>query len=117
MCDILLLPTEKQKNKRKSNTKCVEKENKLIPQSYLEVMENLYTEYEASCVLLEKKIDSLLKEQSLYSSKSENYFQLYNRIRRLKKCLDDTRAWQNMVKNYLLAGGAECEKDKLFVDR
>ena len=89
----------------------------MIPQSYLEVMENLYTEYEASCVLLEKRIDSLSKEQSLYSSKSENYVQLYNRIRRLKKCLEDTRGWQNMVKNYLLAGGVACESDKLFADR
>ena len=89
----------------------------MIPQNYLEVMENLYTEYEKSCVLLEKRIDSLLKEQSKYSAKSENYVELYNRIRRLKKCLEDTRAWQSMVKNYLLAGGGEYEKNNLFTDK
>lgn len=89
----------------------------MINKSYLEVMENLYREYENSCILLEKRIDELLKEQSKYRAKSENYVMLYNRIRRLRRCLEDTRNWQNMVNNYLLAGGFYYEKDNLLTDK
>ena len=89
----------------------------MITQNYLEVMENLYHEYEKSCILLQKRIDILLKEQSQYRAKSEQYNQLYNRIRRLKTCLEDTRSWQKMVQNYLLAGGMCDAKDSIFADK
>lgn len=79
-------------------------------------MENLYHEYENSCILLEKRVEELLKEQSRYSAKSETYVELYNRIRRLKRCLEDTRNWQNMVKNYLLVGGVLDAKESLLTD-
>lgn len=89
----------------------------MTTQNYLQVMKNLFQEYEKSCILLEKRISELLKEQSQYSAKSENYFQFYNRIRRLKKCLEDTRAWQSMVKNYLIAGGEDYEENDLLTNR
>ena len=89
----------------------------MITQNYLEVMENLYREYEKSCILLEKRIFELSREQSQYSAKDPTYFEYYNRIRRLKRCLEDTRNWQGMVKNYLVVGGVVDEKDLLFADR
>lgn len=82
---------------------------------YQAVMENLYREYEKSCILLEGRIAELSDEQSGYSSRSKEYAHLYNRIRRLKRCLDDTRAWQEMVYRYLLAGGMDDEKIRMLV--
>lgn len=89
----------------------------MATKNYLEVMENLYIQYEESCIRLEERISTLLSEQKLYGSKSEDYAALYNRIRRLKRCLEDTRAWQAMVGKYLAAGGVRDEKTDLCIDR
>ncbi len=80
-------------------------------------MENLYIQYEESCVRLEKRISELLKKRQRFSAKSEGYIELYNRIRRLKRCLEDTRAWQEMVGKYLVAGGMSDEKIRMLIDR
>ena len=77
---------------------------------YLKVMENLFCEYELSSLKLEERISALLKEQSALYSKSDEYKELYNRIRRLKRCLEETRDWQEMVKKYLVAGGMSDEE-------
>ena len=87
----------------------------MITQNYLEVMENLYRDYEKSCSLLEERIEILLGEQSRYRAKSEEYVQYYNRIRRLRRALEDTRAWQQMIRNYLFAGGMSSENIDLLV--
>ena len=77
---------------------------------YLKVMENLFYEYELSALKLEERILLLTKEQTKFYSKSDEYRQLYNRIRRLKRCLEETRSWQEMVKKYLIAGGMSDEE-------
>lgn len=89
----------------------------MATQNYLEVMESLYIQYEESCVRLEKRISELLKERQQFSAKSEGYIELYNRIRRLKRCLEDTKAWQEMVGKYLAAGGMSDEKIRMLIDR
>ena len=77
---------------------------------YLKVMENLFCEYELSSLKLEERISTLTAQQSALYSKSDEYKELYNRIRRLKRCLEETRSWQEMVKNYLIAGGMSDEE-------
>ena len=77
---------------------------------YLKVMENLFCEYELSSLKLEERISVLTREQSTLYSKSEEYKELYNRIRRLTRCLEETRSWQAMVKKYLFAGGMSDEE-------
>lgn len=84
---------------------------------YLKVMENLFCEYELSSVKLEERISVLSKEQSKHRSKSDEYKELYNRIRRLKRCLEETRSWQEMVKKYLVAGGMNDEEIKRLLER
>lgn len=86
-------------------------------QKYLKVMENLFCEYESSCSKLEERILSLTKEQSTFFSKSDEYKEFYNRIRRLKRCLEETRSWQEMVKNYLVAGGMSDEEIRSLLEQ
>ena len=82
----------------------------MTTKEYLNVMEKLYIEYEESCKLLEKRIEFLVLEQTMFDSRSQKYAEFYNRIRRLRRCLDQTRAWQRMIKKYLLAGGMSDEQ-------
>lgn len=84
---------------------------------YLKVMENLFCEYELSSLKLEKRISVLAKEQSKFHSKSAEYKELYNRIRRLKRCLEETRSWQEMVKKYLVAGGMNNEEIRSLLEQ
>ena len=84
---------------------------------YLKVMENLFCEYELSLIKLEERISLLTKEKSALSSKSSDYKELYNRIRRLKRCLEETKAWQDMVKKYLVAGGMSDEEIRNLSER
>ncbi len=110
MCDILYSQGENKNYYSKLNTKRVEKEIQLTTKEYLNTMEKLYCEYEQSCRLLEKRIEFLVLEQTMFDSRSQKYMEFYNRIRRLRRCLDQTRAWQNMIKKYLLAGGMSDEQ-------
>lgn len=84
---------------------------------YLKVMENLFCEYELSSLKLEERISVLTKEQSKFYSKSDEYKELYNRIRRLKRCLEETRSWQEMVRKYLVAGGMNDEEIENLLER
>ncbi len=84
---------------------------------YLKVMENLFCEYEVSSVKLEERISALTEEQSKLYSKSDEYKELYNRIRRLKRCLEETRGWQEMVKKYLVAGGMGDEEIRSLLEQ
>ena len=88
----------------------------LTTKEYLKVMENLYCEYEESCRLLERRIEFLVLEQTMFDSRSQKYMEFYNRIRRLRRCLDQTRAWQRMIKKYLLAGGMSDEQIAMLTD-
>lgn len=86
-----------------------------LENEYISVMEKLYCEYEKSCRILEKRIGEVCALQSGVTSCSKEYKELYNRIRRLKRCLNDTREWQDMVRRYLLAGGESREALDLLV--
>ena len=86
----------------------------MTAKEYLKVMERLYVEYDESCKLLEKRLEFLVLEQTMFDSRSQKYIEFYNRIRRLRRCLDQTRAWQKMIKKYLLAGGMNDEQIDLL---
>lgn len=82
----------------------------MISKEYLNTMERLYAEYDESCRLLESRLEFLILEQTMFDSRSLKYAEFYNRIRRLRRCLEQTRAWQRMIKKYLLAGGMTDEQ-------
>lgn len=88
----------------------------MTTKEYLNVMERLYCEYDESCQLLEKRIELLVLEQTAFDSRSQKYMAHYNRIRRLRRCLEQTRAWQRMIKKYLLAGGMTDEQINVLVN-
>ena len=69
------------------------------------VMERLYGEYETACNTLCKRIELIEKERAHYRSDSPRYRELYERTRRLKRYLGDTREWQDMIAAHLKAEG------------
>lgn len=68
-----------------------------------EIMKKLCSDYTESLEKIEKRINEVYEMQKASKPKSREYFELYNRRRRLVAIYEQTFKWREMVKGYIKA--------------
>ena len=68
-----------------------------------EIMKKLCREYTESLEKIEKRIEEVREMQKSVKPKSREYFELYNRRRRLMSIYEETFRWREMVREYINA--------------